>query len=247
MERSDRGGYRLRSKIDNEYRHALLVDSRELLNIEGSVTRNFGKPRVTASCQDGTTLVPDDVRSLLDFDNLAFRRIKEVQISAGDPRTDRIIIELGASTRTARVSIDSDDDSKNVATAAELRNLIYEMKPWYSVLSRLNLIYILLGPWLIAGISISIAKLLGVLNVGEVQGLNTFDILNIGLLVVGVVCALGYVGNTLLHVLFPRVFFLIGKQKQVYTRLVAWRKALFVTFCLGMIASIIANLAASCF
>lgn len=230
----------MKSRIDRTFAFALLVEPRELKSLEAAFREHFDALKISARCRDGTRLEPKDLDELVGFDNLSFRRIESVEFSAGSLLQGRATTNIGGFRQTAEMSVACNEDSKTIRVASEIESIVKEMRPWYSFLARTNLVFVFLAVSIAMGLGASLGEYFGVFSVTESRHDPT-TLRNVALFFYGLLVAVTYLANRLWCKFFPRVFFAIGKQVQVYEKILTWRKTVFGTLLLGIVASVIAN------
>lgn len=229
----------MRSKINRDIRNSLLLSEDDIRSIQAFLEREYNFVDITAKCNEGTTLDECGIADIIAFPNLNSRRIVSVDWSASpsdrwsDREHARLSINADRWIPGASLTIVSTDDKKALYVAHELTLLLREMRPSHDWFARHSLFEF-------AG---AIAVLLVLLAPEGLTAHATW----IERALAGLLLVVPYVGSIWLldrgrRWLFPRVFFLIGRQRQEYDRRSAWRQHLFATLLLGVVASLVAGI-----
>lgn len=227
------------SSIEKKISHSLLIQEEELRGLARFIHEKFQEIRIAADCIDGTTLDTTDIEQILAFENLNYRKIKAITIDASSPK-ESISIKICTASAPAEFSVKSQSDANAVFYSDEVLKRLKEMKPSYDIFARVSFQKIFFSFWLGLGGLIGILQMSGKLPPAQPK-FSTIDIINHGTILLAAVYGVGYVLDRFRIWLFPKVFFVIGKQKKTLERMLTYRKIV-PTLALGIIASIIAAL-----
>lgn len=242
----------MRSRIRRVVHHSLLIGGRELKAMEQLLLRNYEKVTIHTDNLDGTRLEVDTIDELLQFDNLNTRRIKRVNLGASvDPgsdnprRGDLAVLVIGSDAReTAGYDVESADDQAAVAIAAQITDLLREAKPWYSALTKIHATLLLGIALAIPFIVISFAIKSGHYELPEASTVATpwWVLLYTNLAAAVAIAGIGEALNRCMKFIFPRTFFLIGKQEDRYKRIQGIRRLIFGGIVLAILVTVAGNL-----
>ena len=86
----------MRSSKEKKFKHAILIWPKDIEYFDGFLCEHFSEVNYSAQCVDGTSLAPDDLEQLLEYENPNFRRISSLRIVAtnGDDKNDETIIKI---------------------------------------------------------------------------------------------------------------------------------------------------------
>jgi hypothetical protein len=231
--------------ISKSANHALLVDEDELQSLCDYLATKYDKLKLIASCVDGTTLEASAAEDILQFDNPTARKITDLTVDASNSFEDRVSVDINGGNLLGGGSftIKSLKDEDALIISTEILSRFEEMKPWYDILARYKITYFLLGVLIFALIGSSIGAEFGLIPKSSSQ--NTPEQWVIGFVIAFILISIGIWINAFQRYLFPRVFFLIGKQKRTMERVIAVRKYVFSGVILAIVVGIIANILSS--
>jgi len=224
----------MKTSISKTVRHSLLIDEDEFGGLFDFLSKQFEHVELTANCLDGSTLETEDVTEILEFENLNYRRITEVIIMARSGAEDRIRLSICSDSTLSgkllsvlvgtRFSVSSQDDKRALYVSEEIIKRLKEMKPWYDLLARSSVILTLGFLWGACSLGITLAEMLGFRTPRPSSSqLSVLQTINIGMVLTLAFLAVTCPIEIGLKHLFPRIFFLFGKQKKTMETIEKWR------------------------
>lgn len=231
--------------ISKDVNHSLLVDEGELKSLCDYLATKYDRLELTASCVDGTTLETSAVDDIVQFDNPTPRKIKGLTIDALKSYEERVSIDIdgGNLLGGGSFTIKSLSDEDALVISSEILSKFAEMKPWYDLFARYKITYFILGFLAVVLIGISFGVTFGFTPKTSSQ--ITFDQWVVGFVIAIVIVNFGFWINALQRYLFPRVFFLLGKQKRTMETIISVRKYVFSGVILAIIVGLVSNLLSS--
>ena len=235
----------MKTHLTRDVNHALLVEPAELERLVNFLTKEYARLTLKARCRDGSTLDTETLSEIVDFDNLNYRSIERLTITCSCEPGELLILELGSLRTTAEVSVHSADDRKALHVADQTVKLLKEMRPSYNLVTRINLIVCTFGLLLLMvayGFYLSLAEVLGwrplspTADNGAVARAQ-----NIAVLVSASLLGIAYALERAKIWLFPRLFFLIGKQVREFNRRQTFQRFILGTIVFGLFLEIVAN------
>lgn len=239
----------MKTNISKSIKHSLLVEADELGSLVEFIRSRYEKVRITAECKDNSELEADDISEIINFDNPTYRKIQKITINANTAYEETLRLHIDAASNSnmffssARLHITSKSDETAVYLSQEIPTRLREMKPEYDLLARFAfsfLIGLLLVSWMIIDF---IGKLFGFIQLKPEQpsSLSWNDTITFGFILLLLSITLALSLDKIQSTLFPRVFFLIGKQKRSMENLKKWRMIVLTALILGVVSSLIAS------
>lgn len=239
----------MKTNISKSIKHSLLVEADELGSLVEFIRSRYEKVRITAECKDNSELEADDISEIINFDNPNYRKIKKITINANTAYEETLRLHIDSASNfnmfisSARLYITSKSDETAVYLSQEIPKRLREMKPEYDLLARFSLsslISLVLVSWIIVDF---IGKIFGFSQFKPAQpsNLSWNDTFTFVFLLVLITIILSLFLDRIQGTLFPRVFFLIGKQKRAMENLKKWRMVVLGALILGVVSSLIAS------
>src|SRR5581483_9168252 len=124
--------------------HPVFITSDDLTGLQEFLAAKYQEFEWEAECIDGSHLVHDQLKPILDFENPRVRRIESLKVTFRRQNfKERGSVEFGDSGfRSCSCSIHGDDDAATLHIANELTRMFGEYRPWYFVARWLR-------PWVI--------------------------------------------------------------------------------------------------
>ena len=235
----------METRIYRSAKHALLVGREDVEGLANFLSQRYQHLEFSAHCTDGSTLTTTVAAEILDFENRNDRRIDELKLAFRQADVqERGDVEFGdAGTRLCRWTVWSNDDGLAQQVATELGQRIRATRPWYSWLSRTYVVFIFPVFLMLLG-TIGIWRHL--LRTGRLPSMDhptpDFSEMIAILLPFSVVVVLG-----LLFIdkawawMFPKLWFLIGRQKREFRKRERVRRWVFGGVIGAIVIGVIAN------
>lgn len=237
----------MKIKITKFVYHAILVDGQELMTLVEFLSNRFQKLTVSASCLDGTVIETEDIADVVNFENPNFRQIQTIEMHSYVNSNENFSLSLQSkkgNSFSAYYKIHLTDDATALRITDEVLKRLKEMKPWYDYLARVKSAYVFGIPGIVYGLYIFLQILLGNRQRVDMSPIildGLYVMFWFGILYVALLQGLDWVQAKL----YPRVFFLIGKQKKHMENLDRWRRFIWGGFLLAIITGIIGNFLSS--
>ena len=241
----------MKTNIKRLIKHSLLVEGDELGSLVEFISSKYEKVRLSAECIDNSELEADDIAEIINFDNPTYRKIINITINANTSYDETLRLSIDSTSglnmfmNAARLNITSKSDETAVYLSQEISKRLREMKPEYDFLARFPItlsVSLLFTIWIVAQ---GVGKMLGLIKLETPPPSNSSlswnDIFTFVLLGLLVVVAANLLLDRLQSILFPRVFFLIGKQKRAMENLKKWRMVVLTAIILSVVSSLIAS------
>lgn len=233
---------------------AILVTPDDLTHLEDFLKKHFSELAYSVTCEDGTRLEPTNLQDILDYENPTFRRIATIVIVASDGTAsgDRTEISIGKVgiilAGTQSISFRFADVKRQQPIEEEVILRLRAMRPWFWWLSRIPF-YVLL-PAALVGMSffLNAASIIRKLRAAtasaptspslftESEGQTMTVVSIVALLVIGSIL------DRFRDYLFPRCFFLIGRQVKEYGQRKTISSIIFGVIILGILINIASSL-----
>lgn len=242
---------------EREIRHALVIGKEELLKIFGLIAEKYEKIEISAKCSDKTILKSKDINDIIRFENHNFRKIESISIrgfhfglknSSVEEYLFLTIVNKDYISTTAEISVSSKKEKDLNYILGKLDELFLGAKPWYNFLTKISVFWSLFFPLLsiicgVVAILYLYLKLTGkILQDTSKLNLSTAEQLLITMIIICLLYIICYPIDKLRRWLFPKLFFLLGRQKKTMEKIESVRKVLFIVICIGLVVSILAGL-----
>jgi hypothetical protein len=234
----------MKTTLSKDIRHSLLVEEGDLQSLYDFVSLKYNEVEAAAKCIDGSKLETKEIREITSFENPSYRKIKSISIHARNDSDERMSLDIWTDRAfiSAEFQIESQNDEQALYVSREILNRLAEVKPWYDLLTRVSISYVLYGLWFIWGMWNTVTQLMGLRPPSSVLAkYSTIEVLNFMLLIVIAAFVITYPFNRLQKYLFPKIFFLLGKQKRTMETIVKWRGFVFGGVVFAIVIGVIAN------
>jgi hypothetical protein len=232
----------MKTTISKHINHSILVEPEELKSLFDFISSKYKEIEATGNCSDGSSLETKNIQELLSFDNLTHRRFTSIAIRARDSFDETCSLEihsdgLNSLFSTVDIYLTSQSDERAVYVVHEIIQRFLNMKPSYDWIARTSVI---LATAIVIGV-LGLLLNIGILPSAQRTQSSISEYVNQGLLFFTVFIAITYPIDLLRKYLFPKVFFVIGRQKKTLEMIGKIRSFIFISVILAIILSVIAN------
>lgn len=237
-------GSKVKTKISCNPKHSLLVEKDDMHFLFNLVEQRYKNLEVTAKCIDGSSLESSNIADITSFENPDYRRITSISIRARTALTERFTcdISIDRTSSTAYIDIESESDKDAFYLKQEVLNRFSGMKPWYDPLTRISITELVFALWVFIGLFHTIRRAFGLIpRSPALSQISTIETLNFIVLIAITVLAITRSLDWIQKYLFPKVFFLIGKQTKRMERIKKWRSFIFSSSIFAIITGVIGN------
>ncbi len=234
----------MKTTITKELHNSLLIESDEIKSLYSFISSRYKEITVIANCADGSKLESKEIDEILSFENPNYRKIRSIALYAFTDYNEKLSLNFWTDrvTVTAELQIESKDDEQALYTSREVLNKLLEMKPWYDLLTRMPISYVVFGLWFLWGMFSTIPLFLGTRPPSATLArFSLLETINIAVLVTIIAFAITYPFDWAQKQLFPKVFFLLGRQKKTMETIVKWRGFVFGGLILAIVTGVIGN------
>ncbi len=237
-------------EVEREIRHALIIGEKDLLNIFSLIKRKYKEVNTSAKCNDGITIKSKDINEIVEFENHDFRKIESIFIEGINSKEEILFLEIknkGFLSTTAKYSAKSKNEEELNHILVKLNELFLGAKPWYNFLTNISIPLIFLSVGILIIYPIVFLRIYFKI-VGRIPQDTATSSLLIGeklAIAVFFVLLIYFIANLLNKLnkwLFPKMFFLIGKQKEEMEKIRSVRKILFISIFIALVICIVADL-----
>lgn len=222
----------MKTTISKKIRHSLLIEEAEFGSLYKFMSSRYERVQIVAYCLDGSELETDKVAEIFEFENLNYRRIQTVVVSARNDWEERLSLAIRSNGSgflgTAELDLSSQDDEAALYVSREVLKRLAEMKPTYDLLARTSVVYVAFGLWGLFGLAVTAMRMLKLAppspGLAEISAIESF---NAAVLATLLLLAITYPLDLGRKYLFPKVFFLFGKQKKTMETIRRWRSFVF--------------------
>lgn len=228
----------MKTTIPKNITHSILAESDEIKSIYDFLASKYKSVEITGFCNDGSQLETKDIQDLLSFENLNYRKIEAISFSAiGDDERFRLAIK-----DNTELHLSSNNDERAVYIAEEIIKRLLDMKLSYDWISRVPVLVAAISLLMIVWFLWQIAIYTGVISSAQAYtSTGVSEYINRSVFMAIVILGITYPFEKLKKYLFPKVFFLIGKQKKAMETIQKVRTFIFVTVLLSLLLGIITN------
>jgi hypothetical protein len=212
----------METRIYRSAKHALLVSREDIEGLANFLSQRYQHLKFSAHCTDGSTLTTAIANELLDFENRNDRRIDELKLEfRQNDLEERGDVEFSDQVfRVCRWTVWSNDDGLAQQIAMELSQRIRATRPWYSWISRTRLAYLLPALLMLLGVVTTWHHLITTGRFASIEHPSpdfgeTISIL-LPIVLVFVVGVLFF--DKVWSWMFPKLWFLIGRQKREFEK-----------------------------
>lgn len=234
----------MKTTITKNITHSILADTNDIKSIFDFISSKYTSVNITGICNDGSQLETQDIQDLLSFENLNYRKIEAISYSAfGDNVNDRFLLVIQDNKyNTAELLITSDNDEQAVYNTQEIIKRLSDVKANYDWIARVPVLVAVMSflmlIWFIWQTSVST----GLISSEQAYtSVSASEYVNRSVFLAIVLFGATYPLEKLKKYLFPKVFFLIGKQKKTMETVHKVRTFIFVTVLLSLLLGIITN------
>lgn len=214
------------------------------------VSEKYENVTITAKCINDTSLESKDVNDIVNYENLNFKRIKDISISGWTSSEERLDLDIGDKPyldMTAEFSIKSKKEEDINHISKKLNDWFISFKPWYNFLTKVSLFDVFLSFLLVFFGILSILylylKFTGqTAPVSNEPPISTMEVIFLLLLILIIAKVIFHPIEKYLRWLFPRTFFSLGKQKNTLEKIQNSRKTIFYGLIIAIIAGILSGL-----
>jgi hypothetical protein len=206
---------------------------------------HYSDAKFSARCSDGSRLTSDKLEEILEFPNPSFRKIENFEISFDQKSfNDSGEIELGAAgSYTTQLTVRGTDDMKVTHVANEVSRQLAELRPAYWLIMKLRPSIVL---WAALISYLVVVNWVYVLATGKriesPVGMSGFISLIYVLIPVLLVLAAAVLFlDKAWDWLFPKAWFLIGRQSREFERRAAARKFVFIAIGASIVVGVASN------
>ena len=132
---------------------------------------------------------------------------------------------------------------KPFSLCKRFRDLLKEIQPGYDLLARTSIFTVFGLIWIISCVIMTALQFMDLIPFFSNNNISLSSVVALNVTVVIVLGLLDYVRA----LLFPMIFFEIGRQKRKMKRIIYWRKLIFVSIGLALLISIFANILSRAF
>ncbi len=240
----------MKTTITKELHHSLLIEDADLQSLYAFLSSRYKDVEVNAKCIDGSKLESKEVSELVSFENPTYRRIRAIFFYAKNDLDERLSLGIWGDriSTTADLEIESKNDEQALYISREVLNKFVEMKPWYDLLARVPISYVLGVLSFIWAMWHTASQIMGKAPPSTVLAkYSILETLNIFVLFAIIIVAVIYPFDWVQKRLFPKVFFLLGKQKKTMESIKKWRSFVFSGLILAIATGIIGNIISNWF
>jgi hypothetical protein len=235
----------MKTNISKPISHSLLIDSDDVFSLYSYIVSKYKGVEITGNCNDGSQLETNDIQDLLQFENLNHRKIVSISFYARNDTNEyheKFALSIKDSTfSSAELDLSSNNDEKALIISQEIQKRLAGMKPAYDWIARVPLPVALLVFGFVVISFIGTGIFLGVIHlVNAEKAFGVGDTISFMFsLAIYIVVVLPL--EKLRKFLFPKVFFLIGKQKKTMETIHFWRNLIFGTVIGAILIGLIVN------
>jgi hypothetical protein len=235
--------------ITKKIKHSLLIEESELRALFNFLSSKYEKFWITTRCIDGSALETIVIDDFFNFENPNKKRIRSITIRAFssdfDERVFLDIITDGSllfSYNKTELTVESRSQETAEIVTNTILSRLFEMKPWYDFLARYPIYNVLLVFFLGISPLVFLGYFLGFIRSSNISiKLPLEEVLGVIFLFVMGFLSVETILYTIQCYLFPKIFFMIGKQKKGMEIRIKWRYFLGVTIFISFVISLIAN------
>ena len=245
--------------ISKEIDDSLIITDKCLSQIFELIKENYNEITINAKCLNGLTIETDNIGDIIDHDNVNYNKILVLSLRAFNKeektfaRTKTLGIKIGISgfsspnsnSRTVSVDLESESERDIQYISKKIEEYILSCTAWYSQFSKINFLnvgfysfmyfafFVLISTYFFQNIYISLNFLFIIKFLGFVAS-------GLGILCIPPFSLLKRV-RKFNNYIFPKIFFLVGQQKEEYKKIEQIRNLLFVGIILAFIIGLAVN------
>jgi hypothetical protein len=223
--------------------HSILAESDDIKSIFDFVSSKYKLVKITGTCNDGSQLETNDIQELLAFENLNFRKLETILFLAfTDDESEKFLFVIHDNqVHTAEIHLSSNDDEKALYIVQELLKRLLVMKPNYDWIARVPVLVAVMSLLMVIWFVVQGSIYTGIIHSAQATSINGVEYFNRSVFMAIVLLGLTYPLEKLKKYLFPKVFFLIGKQKKAMETIQKIRTFIFVTVTLSILLGFLTN------
>ncbi len=238
----------MRITTRRETRQSLLVREGDLKSLYDFIASKYKGISLVAVCRDGSRLEAKAADELLAYENPSFARIVSLDIEGRDGFGESVSLEIGTrpsgsplGDNSAEIRTNSEDPERSRHIADELFRRLKSMKPWYDVIARVSLFFVLFGVFVVAALIYNAGRLFGFVRSPAMPSApSAGDSLVLVFLIF--LYAVTYPLDSFRRWLFPHIFFAIRRQKEVTETVERTRRNLFWVLVSAVASLLVAGL-----
>jgi len=225
-----------------ELSQAFVAGEEELKKLTDLLSNRIGSFEICAHCTDNVSRTFKTVKELAAYENARGKSICRISISSrSDDFKKRAEIDLsGSRWRGISLDIEARDDVVS-RLRTEIKDLVDGMRPWYTVLHRVDFQSIAIFAYLLLGFVLLFVVGFNWISVNNSQQQNPSGSALAQLVAYSGIAALfimGLVMNRVRDSLFPRAVFLIGQGKTRFQHLERIQWGVVVAFLVSFAAGV---------
>ena len=231
----------MKTTIQKNILHSILAEADDIKSIFDFVSSKYKSVDFTATCNDGSQLETTKIQDILSFENLNYRKVEVIScVAFGETNDEAFVLVLEDKKGiSAELHLTSDNDEKALYISQEIIKRLLDTKPNYDWVARIPVIAAVMSVLMVLWLLLQIAVVTGVAelkySIGGVEYFNNSIFMAIVLL------GVTYPIEKLKQYLFPKVFFLIGKQKKTMETIQKVRSFIFITVILSLVLGLLTN------
>lgn len=232
-------------EITKEIDYAILIEEEDLVNLFNLVSEKYKELEITVNCKDKTKLKTNNIREIITYSNDNFKKIVSLSIYARSSTNNRLSLDIDAerySNRVATFSIESVNEEEFNYIKNKLENWFIGVRQWYSYFSKIDIWNLSFPLTVFTGIAI-----LGYSN-AELHKSNVYITKIVGTIFIisfllGVILLLfAKPINKLQNYIFPRIFFALGKQKNILSSITNIRLGIIISLLIAIVLELTTNI-----
>jgi len=237
-------------EIEREIKNALIVEEKDLLEIFKFITKRYKEVEINAECNDKTKIKFKNINEVTRFKNYNIQKIIKISIEGKNSFEERLYVTItnkDNTDSTAYFLITSKKEETFNYILGELNKWFLGAKPWYNFLAKISVFWCLFSLLsIICGIltiSFLYLKFTGnILQEASKLNFTAPEQILITIIIIFLLYVICIPIDKLRRWLFPKLFFLLGKQKRTMEEIKNVRKILFSVILIGFIISVLSGL-----
>jgi len=224
-----------------EIPQAFIVGEHELKKLTDLLADRIGDCEIRADCVDDIARTFKTVREFAAFENAPRNEIRRLHISArSDDFKKRATVDLsGSRWRGISLGFEARDDVVS-RLRTEVLDIIAGMRPWYSVLHRVDFVGISFLTYFLLWFASSLVVTFKWMPAGDAREEDPTSSAAAQLIVYGgiaVLFGMGFLLNWFRDSIFPRAVFVIGQGKNRFQHLERIQWGIVIAFVVSFVAS----------
>ena len=239
----------MKSVISLTIKHSILLDERSLKATYRFMQSKYANVEIEARCVDGTILETKNLDDLLTFDNPNFRKIESLTLHGINGREDYCMLNISSKyyvVSTADLRVVSLSDEISLFIKNEIQNLLKETKASYNWFVTWPSSYILCGTLGATFLLLATLRIFLHFTSPLERAKSTIDLPTDIVVYLNIFSAffLWAFANRIDHcqkLLYPKVVFLIGRQKDEMARRDKMRSVILNGVILAIVVGVVTN------